>query len=333
MALLATGSCTSPPEPATPPRVAFYHWKSNYAPDSTELAWQDRLRSDRVYLRLFDIDVVDGQAVPVGTVQIAQWPRSREVVPTVFITNRTLTTEYLPTDTLADRILRKVAQYAAGRTYPELQIDCDWTERSRTAYFRLLARLRERLPAERALSATIRLHQFKYPDRTGIPPVDRGMLMAYNLGSLREWSEPNSILTPTALARYFQRTDYPLPLDLALPLFRWGIVFREGGRIKLINGLDTTDLADPTRYERLGPGRYRVRQSGYLEAYYLYETDRLRLEWLPPDSLRAAAHLLRHYPWPADWHLAFFHLDGQQLQYYDHATIEDISTILSPDSH
>jgi hypothetical protein len=328
--LFAAG-CTAPePVPATPPRVAFYHWQSELALDSTERSWQRQLRSQRLYLRLFDVDVEGGQVVPVGPVTLTEWPADQTVVPTVFIANRTLTTADLSPDTLADRILRRVTTLLAGRSYPELQIDCDWTDRSQATYFQLLERLRHRLPADRLLSATIRLHQFKYPDRTGVPPVDRGMLMAYNVGSLRDWADPNSILTPTALAQYFQRDDYPLALDLALPLFRWGVIFRDGVGPRLINGLDTTALADTTRYERLARGRYRVRRSGYLNASYLYQNDRLRLEWLPPDSLRAAARILRHYPWPAGWHLAFFHLDGQQLQYYDHAAIDDIPPLLAP---
>ncbi len=328
--LLAAGCTTPEPAPATPPRVAFYHWQSELNLDSTERTWQHRLRSQRLYLRLFDVDLEGGQVVPVGPVRLTDWPTDREVVPTVFIANRALTTPGLPPDTLADRILRRVTALVAGRPYPELQIDCDWTESSRAAYFQLLRRLRHRLPAGRLLSATIRLHQFKYPARTGVPPVDRGMLMAYNMGSLRDWADPNSILTPTVLAQYFQRDDYPLALDLALPLFRWGVIFRDGVGPRLINGLDTTTLSDTTRYERLERGRYRVRSSGYLQAYYLYQDDRLRLEWLTPDSLRAAARILRNYPWPAGWHLAFFHLDGQQLQYYDHAAIDDIPQLLAP---
>ena len=315
---------------ATAPEVAFYHWRSRLALDSTERAWQDHLGADRLYLRLFDVDRSGGEAVPVGPLRVIDWPAGREIVPTVFLTNRTLLIDRVDLDSLAARLFRKVETYTAGHPYAELQLDCDWTERTRSNYFYLLERVRALLPADRSLSVTIRLHQFKYPERTGVPPADRGMLMAYNLGSLQEWEEPNSILTPTALRRYFQRTDYPLPLDLALPLFRWGVLFRAGGGPRLINGLDTTRLADTTRYLRLDRGRYEVRRSGYLNASYLYQGDRLRLEWMEPDSLRAAARILRYYPWPGGWHLAFYHLDGQQLQYYDHAAIDSIPTLLAP---
>ena len=44
------------------------------------------------------------------------------------------------------------------------------------------------------MSATIRLHQVKYRADTGVPPVDRGMLMAYNLLPPDQAGERSSIL-------------------------------------------------------------------------------------------------------------------------------------------
>ena len=80
----------------------------------------------------------------------------------------------------ASSLLAKVSAAALG-AWKEMQVDCDWTQGSRAAYFALLRALRDRLHAQgRRLSATIRLHQVKCSADTGVP-VDRGMLMAYNL--------------------------------------------------------------------------------------------------------------------------------------------------------
>ncbi len=71
----------------------------------------------------------------------------------------------------------------AGTPPPrEIQIDCDWTERTRNAYFQLLTALkREPFLQGKILSATIRLHQVKYVQRSGIPPADRGRVCFFLL--------------------------------------------------------------------------------------------------------------------------------------------------------
>ena len=77
------------------------------------------------------------------------------------------------------------------------------------------------------LSATIRLHQVKYYKQAGIPPVDRGMLMFYNMGKLNALTAENSIYNSNDAAGYIETVDdYPLKLDLALPAFSWAVHFR-----------------------------------------------------------------------------------------------------------
>ena len=73
----------------------------------------------------------------------------------------------------------------------EVQFDCDWTPSTRDAFFLFLKKIKKHLPKQTHLSATIRLHQYKFPDKTGVPPVERGMLMFYNTGGDRELHFPN----------------------------------------------------------------------------------------------------------------------------------------------
>ncbi|MBK8703650.1 MAG: hypothetical protein IPN33_08475 [Saprospiraceae bacterium] len=137
----------------------------------------------------------------------------------------------------------------------EIQIDCDWTEKTRDSYFYLLKKMREQLePGNCALSATIRLHQVRYFKKTGAPPVDRGMLMFYNMGDVESWEEPNSILNIKKGEPYLDgAARYPLPLDVALPAFGWGVLFREGRMIRLIYPIDEKVLADTSRFSAGGP--------------------------------------------------------------------------------
>jgi len=68
------------------------------------------------------------------------------------------------------------------------------------------------------VTATIRLHQIKFKDKTGIPPVDQGVLMAYNIGELKN-NKQNSILEANIVKQYINKnTEYPLKLKLALDI-------------------------------------------------------------------------------------------------------------------
>ena len=91
--------------------------------------------------------------------------------------------------------------------------------------------------------------------------------------------------------------------------------------IKLINKLSREELeavgAVATDELRL---RFRIPESTYLQGYYLYTGDEIRLEEVSPQDLWEAAKLLRPLPCSQRRYLAFYHLDS------------DLLPIFSPDS-
>jgi hypothetical protein len=116
----------------------------------------------------------------------------------------------------------------------EIQFDCDWTESTRDKYFTFLKYIQQKLN-DKIVSSTIRLYQYKYPEKAGIPPVKKGMLMCYNVGDVRQANGPNSIFDKKEVLKYFTRKEaYPLPLDYAFPIFGWGAVYRNNQLIKLL---------------------------------------------------------------------------------------------------
>lgn len=305
---------------ASPPQTAFYHWTTGFTYGDTAQRYVDSLEVAYLYLRAFDIDwdAERKQAVPLATLEqfLGAQLELPELVPTIFITNRTFQQESLDISRLAQRTADRLEGLFGWQAIREVQIDCDWSIRTQLAYFEFLKALKTQLPERCQLSATIRLHQLRYPDQTGVPPVDRGMLMFYNMGSVSNPAEPNSILNLAAAEPYLTAGRYSLPLDLALPLFRWGVLFREGRMIRLINQLESADLSDTSRFERLDSSHYRVRRSTYLEAYYLYQDDELRLEWVSPATLEAAVTQLRARDWSPGWRLSFYHIDPDVLNHY-----------------
>ncbi len=355
------------PAESPQPQPAVYRWKTSPEILPAERAWMDSLGIRRLYLRFFDIDrsADPARPLPVAPLQLPlkNLPDSAEVVPVVFITNRTfeallsLDEEQQKTaiSELAGHIHEKI-RAMEGRLYasgghlpkgaalsrqtepaeilpkgdkipiPEWQMDCDWTPETRDAYFYFLEELRRLLPDSLLLSATIRLHQVKYPEQTGIPPVDRGMLMFYNMDNVRAADTRNSILDRSVASAYYNRLDeYPLPLDVALPVFGWVVVRREGKVVQLLSGLDERALADTARFEALGGAKlFRVKRSTYLNAYYLYAGDSLRVEKVEADSLRAAWSDLRMRLPRERRHLALYHLDTASVNRLNHEEIRHI---------
>ena len=244
---------------------AFYHWQTHFELSPEEQSLLDSLQVEKLYVKFFDVDwdFQQQEALPLAQVRFRQDSIPYQIIPTVFITNRTL--EHLSVeapDTLAARIYKQIKKLSNKVTLEEVQIDCDWTQSTKNKYFRLLKALRKQVPDSTQLQATIRLHQVKYARQTGVPPVDRGMLMFYNVGDVEDWYTENSILDLETARQYLQNFQrYPLPLDMALPLFSWGVLFRQGKMINLISQLEPEELADTGRFEKIGAHRYEVIES------------------------------------------------------------------------
>lgn len=129
---------------------------------------------------------------------------------------------------------RDSARKSVYNRIAELQFDCDWTESTKDKYFSFLTHIKKRFP-DKTISSTVRLYAYKYPDKAGVPPVDKGMLMCYNAGDLKNINSGNSIFSKSEVLSYLDvDKPYPLPLDYALPIFEWCAVYRAGKLIYLL---------------------------------------------------------------------------------------------------
>lgn len=332
--LLLSFSACGPSEEGRP-RVAWYHWQQRWQPADSLWRWADPEGEAIWYVRFFDIDLPEGSAGPVPVSRL-EWgrPLPDTLAAAIFFTTRAL--EAVPTDSLPAlarktwRLLEQMSR-AAGVHLAEVQMDCDWTLSLRDKYFHFLSAFRQMLPADRVLSATIRLHQVKWAGRTGVPPVDRGMLMVYNTGDVRDPATRNSILETEVLQQYLTGFEaYPLPLDVVWPVFGWGVVFREGRFVRLISPLSAAALRDTARFAEAGDHHFAVRQSTYLEGHYLYAGDTIRLEAVPFDTLLLAARMLRQaMPRPPE-RVAFYHLNPLVPQNWTHEQLRRIVEAMAP---
>jgi hypothetical protein len=330
--LFLLSNCTPSQHPPTP---AFYHWRQELQLTPAESKTLQNLNIKKLYVKFFDIDLdQQKKSTPLATLHCEEMPDdSMQIIPTIFITNRTL--KALSPEAvkeLSQNVLEKINNLwttVSKNELKEIQFDCDWTETTRATYFAFIQSFREALHRQQQgnclISATIRLHQIKYSEQTGVPPVDRGMLMFYNVADVEKIETKNSILDLAEARQYLNpQSQYALPLDIALPVFRWGVLFRDGKMIKLINNLDHSDLADTSRFQALDAYRYEVQRSTYVKAYYLYAADVIRLEWVTEEELMQAARLLNDIFHNHTMTVSLYHLDTSTLKHYQDETLQQI---------
>ena len=196
----------------------MYYWSTTFRIDSTKQAFINEHRITRLYVRYFDVVMNERQEPqPNATIRFeTAMPDSVDIIPTIFITPDCM---MQPAGDLADKILKRILQMNETHdimNVHEIQMDCDWTPKSRQHYFNFLADLREKAKANGLrLSTTIRLHQLSQK----APPVDRGVLMMYNTGDHTDIHCERPILDTEAAMPYIRHlSSYDLPLATAYPL-------------------------------------------------------------------------------------------------------------------
>lgn len=312
------------------PTISFYIWKSKLTVQDADTAYLNTLGAEKVYIRMFDISDKGSGAYPMADYSPSNVPPfKQEVVPVTFITNKTFL--HCSTDDI-DNLARKCVNRMDKLCYQHFnnrpsgyQFDCDWTEKTKENYFRFLKCIKkQREKAE--ISCTIRLHQIKFRIKTGIPPVDKGVLMYYASSEPTNFNNKNTILNNKDAALYIEElSSYPLHLDVALPLYSWGIVKNPFNQIKLINGVCRIVIdAHPELYSKISEGIYQILQSHYLRGIWVNKGNKLKVEEVSPETLLEAAQILQRKLKKEKREIIFYHLDEEILQRYSTEQLTDI---------
>ncbi|MFW2378674.1 hypothetical protein ACN4FU_01055 [Aliarcobacter butzleri] len=237
-------------------QISFYSWENSF---------EEQNINEKLYIKVLDINF--STKLELLKTNLKETPK--DFIPVTYITNETM--KNVDYSLVSKAILETLKNYK----FDEIQIDCDWSLSTRSNYFNLLEDLKEKL--NKKISATIRLHQIKYYTKTGIPPVDYGVLMYYNMSNIGDFNTKNSILDNEIAKKYHYNFDvYPLKLKLALPLYSQAIQFREEKAISLFEGVEEKDFNND--FEKLENNRYKVLNSHYFKGRYIYKDDIFRLE-------------------------------------------------------
>jgi hypothetical protein len=284
-----------------------------------------------LYIKYFDVgwDETTNKPVPIAQLRVADKSffaqNSYKIIPTVFISNECIfKIDSSQCEGLAGKILLLIKDIDRVNTIgniSEIQIDCDWTASTRGKYFSILKALQYKDSAL-SYSATIRLHQVKYLQQTGVPPVSRGLLMCYNMGNLKDASVRNSILDVEEFKKYSSNLgSYPLPLDVGLPLFEWYVLFRHGTYIGLVRDVDINLLKSVSKHT---DNRYDMLADTALNGYDLKKGDILRYEKSGYNEIMKATKIVSDKMKTTELHISLYHLDSLILKKYTTDEIENI---------
>jgi hypothetical protein len=267
----------------------YYYWKTNLDLNSIEKKALAESTSHFLCTRFFDVDKVNGKFEPVAVItKNERFSTEKEIIPTIFITNRTFfeinesDINFLA-ESVYQLIQKKVKEYKLASS-DEIQIDCDWTAGTKDDYFKFLHELKKISGKE--VTCTLRLHQVKDKNLMGIPPVKKVYLMCYSTSSPLENSDKNSILDVNILKSYLSKLeDYPLKkIEVALPIYSWGIVTNHLGKHKLINALSKKDLENPN-FKKISDNEIEILKDGFYFGSFMNKGFRIKAEEISDEQL------------------------------------------------
>lgn len=318
---------------------AFYYWKSNTSFGDESVKKIKSFNVKKMYIKLFEVDYSE----TMGNFPYEKnTPReydfrdldSIRVVATIFIRNEIFqynTEKSL--DKLADNIVFLTDKYHKGYNnkniyeYSEIQIDCDWTKSTKDKYFYLLKKIKEL--SKKEISCTLRLYPYKYPDIMGVPPVDKVMLMCYNLIKPLTNKNKNSILDIEELKSYLnERRSYPLHLDVALPVFYWTQWYQNNRFSGLLN-INSADIVGFSK--QVKPMWYEVtKDTTYQYNSYFKEGDQIKCEEISATTINEAISIIKKsVELNENTTISLFHLDDSTFKKYSNEEISSFYTSFS----
>ena len=297
--LVLLGACHNE---VTPPEQALYCWKTQVQFSAEEADFVKNNRIERLYIRYCDVGLRDNAPVPIAPVAIDTLSvQGKTVIPVVYLKNEIFNPELTEgNSTYISTLAHKLGDYIEqiNRYYrlrvSEVQFDCDWSLSTKQAYFSMLEAFKKEYPYQ--LSATIRLHQVKYREETGVPPVDYGVLMYYNMGRITA-TGANSIYDRSTALRYLGKLrEYPLPLDIALPMFAWGVHSADGQVLNLVGGLTHAQAQAISTLVRIDASDiYKVAEQTYYKGRVWQAGDLIKIEEVSDAQRKEMLADLREY--------------------------------------
>lgn len=313
---------------------AFYYWKSNnWRFDEKLDTILKQTETHKLYVKFFEVEHNELMGnIPISKNRIRIDDKDVEVVPTIFIKNEVfLKSSNKDLDLLADNInflinKFKNEDYEKEVLVNEFQMDCDWTIKTKEKYFYFLKKIK--LLSKKEISCTLRLYPYKYRDKMGVPPVDKVMLMCYNLLNPLENPKQNSILDVDELSKYLNvSSKYPLHVDIALPIYSWMQLYQNNQFQNVIYSNHDYLLKSMKKIDNLW---YEVTEDVQVDDNYIRVGDKIKYEEVTKETIQKAIQLLKeNIEFDKLTTVSLFHLDEAPLQKYSNEEINSFYTSFS----
>lgn len=293
--------------------ISFYHWKSKAIMNSEYKNALTLTNTKTIYLHYFDIKPnTKGELFPEYFLRKVDADfKKYNIVPVVYIVNSVFKRK-VDIDDLVEKtakLIKQINKKQFNKEFKTIQIDCDWTLKTKQSYFEFL----KKLAKEFDINVTIRLHQIKFQKKTGIPPVKQGTLMLYNVGNLKTKTE-NSILEDKIVAQYINtNTKYPLQLSLALPLFSQTIIRNNNDEIKIIKNTNRFILENDIHFKKADKNNFTVIKDTLYKGFYLNKNYNLKLEELSEKEIINSYKTIEKSGLNIQ-NIIFYHLDSLALK-------------------
>jgi hypothetical protein len=301
------------------PIIAFYYWKTIFKLSEADKMTLKDNNVKKLYIRYFDIDLNPNsqEAFPQSPIHFNDRPLDFTIVPVLYIKNKVMLSKSINVQELAQKANNFVQQINAKTdiTCNEIQIDCDWTLASRDNYLKFITCFKK--ISGKQLSATIRLHQIKYFKKTAIPNVDKGVLMYYNMGKIAPDSL-NSIYDKSVADRYLKSIkNYPLSINIALPIYSWAIHIRENKVMGLKSKIAISNLKKDSNFVEITQNSFRVKNNNYKNGTFYKANDLLKIESVSNSDLLEMAEDLHENVANIPDEIIFYDLDEFNTERYE----------------
>jgi hypothetical protein len=289
------------------------------------LPWLKTNQISKIYYKQYDIDWNNAQGIfPINGMNEAPSDVAirlyHQFIPCIFITNKVF-------ENANESELKELSERLAAKidsSFLEYQIDCDWSAGTRDKYFLFLDLLKQKLP-KHIQSVTIRLFQYKYPDKTGIPPADRGALMLYNFNSPKNYSEQNSIFDKEEALKYVSTEKYKLPLDFILPSFSWSIIYANKVFVGLLRNFDAKNAL--TFCNQKSKNIFESKSDTVLEDFYIRKGNEIKVEDMDAKSMQEANDLIAKFKNTDQYTVSIFSLSDKTKSIVHHEVAKSIYRI------
>ncbi|MDO4728935.1 MAG: hypothetical protein Q4B43_08040 [Bacteroidota bacterium] len=311
-------------EPKTDVLLSAYYWKTVFKISDDEQKFVVDNQINNLYVRYFDVAVEKNTPKPIAPIVFESVPIGVKIIPVIYIKNEVFLTEGLDEENLSKNIYQYINQINTKNKIQieEIQIDCDWTLTTKDSFFKFLTFFKQL--SNKVISATIRLHQVKYFEKTGVPPVDRGVLMYYNMGKLSVL-EQNSIYDKEVASKYINYLHhYPLALDVALPIFEWGVVIRDGNTIDLIDNQVFNNFIQNKSVHLIKENCYQSAEQIIVNGKVFREGDIVKIEKIKPNDVKQMTKELTQAMSKLPKEIILYELSDKYIYNYEKAFFKQI---------